>query len=196
MVCLGACTIKEIQLKEASATSGEETKPNAPPKKKKLAHRHKSRQAKSKAKVKTEQSQSSSDENCVSKSAGCKGVKNSTKPVDKDSDSSGSETKTIIKDRSLLICETIDDVHVEHEARHRAKLAGTLEILQAEVSSHLNATTKFGEDKVETCYFSHKQATAAHCESVTAELEDSDLRNLLELLLRQKLEMVSNLRSK
>ncbi len=50
---LGAYTIKELQLKELSVMSGEDSKPPIPPKKKKGC-KQKNHRAKSKAKVETE----------------------------------------------------------------------------------------------------------------------------------------------
>ncbi len=82
--------------------------------------------------------------------------------------------KTIVKERYLQIRETIDDAHNEHGARHRAKLAGTPEILQAEVSSLPDATKKFSEDQVERCYTSHKKETAANHEAVAADKEETN----------------------
>ncbi len=133
---------------------------------------------KSKIMMDKEQSESSSDEdNKASKSADGKVVKGSKKSADQGKSSGETVTKTIIKDKSFLIGETIDDdAHDEHEARHRAKLHGTWETLKSEVSSSPDANVKFGEEKVDTHYSTHKNATAAPCEAVAAEWEETDKR--------------------
>ncbi len=73
-------------------------------KSKNRAKRRTSCQAKSKVKTDKEQSESSSDEdNRASKSVDSKGVKTSQKSADHGRTFVGTDTKTIIKDGSLLI---------------------------------------------------------------------------------------------
>lgn len=105
----------------------------------------------------------------MSKSAEDRGVKTSQKSTNRSNASCETYTKTIIKDKSLLIGEAIDDAHEEHEARQ--------DILKSEVCSSPDATVKFGEEKVDICYSTHKKATAAHHEAITASLEEANKRD-------------------
>ncbi len=52
------------------------------------------------------------------------------------------------------------DAQTEYDERHIAKVTGARDILQSEVQSDPNATTKFGEEQVETHLSLHKRATA------------------------------------
>ncbi len=82
--------------------------------------------------------------------------------------------KTIVKDRSLLIGEQIEDAQKEHNTRHQAKLTRAREIRQIEVSSHPDAMKKFGEEQVETCFSTHKKATATLHAAVEAKKDETD----------------------
>ncbi len=61
-----------------------------------------------------------------------------------------SDTKTISKDKFLLIRELVDSGQAEFDKRHRAKVEGDRDILQSSVSSDPKATMNFVEDKVVT----------------------------------------------
>ncbi len=60
------------------------------------------------------------------------------------------ETKTISKDTSLLIPEIVDSGQVEFDERHRAKLSGATDGQQSTVTSSPDATTKFGQNQLQT----------------------------------------------
>ncbi len=107
------------------------------------------------------------------KSVDSNGVKTSKKSAEHGRASGGTDTKIINKDSSLLISETIDDSHDEHDARHHVKLDDTQDILQSEVSSNPDAIVKFGEEKIDTHYSSHKKAMASRHEAVTADKTES-----------------------
>ncbi len=59
------------------------------------------------------------------------------------------KTKTISKDKSLLVPETLSG-QVEYDARHHAKLSGVTDIQQSIVTSSPDAMTKFGQTQVQT----------------------------------------------
>ncbi len=74
------------------------------------------------------------------------------------------ETKTILKDPSLLVPQIFESGQVESDVRHRAKLSGVKDIQQSMVGSSPDAMTKFGQTQVETqvsAYLEEAQAIAA-----------------------------------
>ncbi len=85
--------------------------------------------------------------------------------------------KTIVKDRYLLTEEKIEDAQAEHDARHHAKLGGTREIQQTEVSSNPNAKKNFGKEQVQPHFTSHQKATAALCEAVDAKKDGTNQKD-------------------
>ncbi len=65
------------------------------------------------------------------------------------------ETKTTLKDPSLLKPELVKNGQVEFDERHRAKLSGVMDIQQSMVTSSPNATTMFGQTKKQTQLSAH-----------------------------------------
>ncbi len=61
--------------------------------------------------------------------------------------------------------EIVTSGQTEHDKRHRAKLMGVKDILQTDVSSNLDATTKFVIDKVQTQLAEYIQAKQAEFDS-------------------------------
>ncbi len=142
--------------KDVSAMSGEDSKPQLPPGKKLKGRKQNHCMAKSKATVDTEKSESSDDERPPKSHSG-QGVQSSRKLGDLSDSSTDQDTKTIVKDRSLLIKECVRDAQTEYDERHQAKVAGARDILQSDVMSDPKATTKFGKEQVETHLSLHKK---------------------------------------
>ncbi len=84
--------------------------------------------------------------------------------VESDSDSNNNSAitakqavqkmKTISKDKSLLVPETLSG-QVEHDASHRAKLSGAMDIQQSLVTGSPDTMTKFGQTQVQTKLSEH-----------------------------------------
>ncbi len=103
------------------------------------------------------ESSDSADEQDI-KSEGGKGVKSSSKPRSRSSET---EMKTISSDSSLLMPERVDSCQTEFDVHHRDKLSGVMDIQQFMVASRPDATTKFGLTQVSTQLSKHLEQIKA-----------------------------------
>ncbi len=157
MLSRGKYTIKDM-LKDV--TSKEDSQPSSQAESKKKGRKRKNCRTKSMAVIEPSDSDSNNDDHS-SKSHGQRGVKSSSKSRE-GLQSSETELKTISMDRLLLMGERVESGETEFNERHLAKVSGATDILQASISSDLNATVNFSAKQVLTQWSVHAKQLRFH----------------------------------
>ncbi len=180
MAHLSVFTTRDMLLsKNKNLTSSDDSKPAPSGKSRKKNRKWKNRTPKSVAKVDESVNSDSPDDDSTSKTANGKGIKSSTKST--DASSLDSDTKTISKDRLLLIEKQVKSTQAEFDERHRFKVSGEKGVLQSSVHTDPNATKNFGVEQVTTRFSHHlpnlEVAKAAQIAGATHSKEAKSTKN-------------------